>query len=263
MLSYFAAGLSFPLTLLWCLRRCIELQKLPKSFLQAPHIRIVAAGCTHRLEQRILQESNYFHELTSYFPSSCLQLCMVGPEIKPPSSKSKHGSTKKPSKAVAWVHASERFSWCLQRSTVRKFLQVCCGSLSNWSAIYLLLCRIGHGSQHPDSTPSQLNSPGLCRKTYLVRRLESLVSHGIERSLVLKVCPTGRQSSSRTTRAWAAEMLHSKLAGHLTCSICSMRDFHASSHVLMIIWMSLERWRSCCVKRPGSCFSHAATRLLQ
>lgn len=125
MLKVRYAGLSFPMTLLWCIRRTIELQTLPTTLLKASHIRIVAAGCTHRLEQRILQESNYFHELTSYFPSSCLQLCMVGPEMKPVSSRTKKGSTKKANKGLVWVHASQRFSWCVQRSSVRKFLQVC------------------------------------------------------------------------------------------------------------------------------------------
>lgn len=126
MLRVLNAGLSFPMTLLWCIRRTVALQMLPRTLLEASHIRIVAAGCTHRLEQRILQESNYFHELASYFPSSYLQLCMVGPEMKAVSSKSKQGSTKKAPKSLAWVHGSERFSWCVQRSTVRKFLQVCC-----------------------------------------------------------------------------------------------------------------------------------------
>lgn len=111
--------------MLWCVRRSIELGTLPKSWLTSSHIRIVAAGCTHRLEQRILQESNYFHELESYFPSSRLQLCMVGPEMKPTTGpKAKHGSSKKATKTSAWVRATDRFSWCAQRGTIRNFLKV-------------------------------------------------------------------------------------------------------------------------------------------
>lgn len=51
--ALYRAGLSFPLTFLWCVRRSIELQMLPQCWLcwlTASHIRIVVAGCTHCLE---------------------------------------------------------------------------------------------------------------------------------------------------------------------------------------------------------------------
>jgi hypothetical protein len=99
-----------------------------QQLLRSPQLRIVAAGCTHRLEQRILQETNYFHELERYFPHSDIRLCMVGPEIRV--SNMQRGKMKRKGKkkrggkpSPEWVHESKRFAWCVERGTVRAFLR--------------------------------------------------------------------------------------------------------------------------------------------
>lgn len=123
-----AAALSFPLAFCWCVRRLVELQAMPAvSLLRCPKLRIVAAGCTHRLEQRILAETNCFHELEHYFPCSEIKLCMVGPEIRVPKHKVNFsGSSKKGRKAAncEWTKETDRFSWCLSQSTVKDYLKV-------------------------------------------------------------------------------------------------------------------------------------------
>ena len=106
----------------------MEQQALPAAtLLRSPKLRIVAAGCTHRLEQRILQESNCFQELEQYFPHSEVRLCMVGPEVRVPKRKGNaKGSSKKARKGTSceWTKESDRFSWTLQQGTVKGFLKV-------------------------------------------------------------------------------------------------------------------------------------------
>lgn len=105
----------------------MELEALPaEMLLRSPKLRIVAAGCTWRLEQRILEESNCFHELQHYFPHSEIQLCMVGPEIRVPKRKgnSKRNAKKNRKATCEWTKENSRFSCCLQQCTVKEFLKV-------------------------------------------------------------------------------------------------------------------------------------------
>jgi hypothetical protein len=54
----YVAALSFPLSFCWIIRRLVESKALPvESLLRSSKLRIIAAGCTHRLEQRILTGS--------------------------------------------------------------------------------------------------------------------------------------------------------------------------------------------------------------
>jgi hypothetical protein len=132
-------GLSFPMSLLWALRKMVECKTISSAeLLRVPHLRIITAGCSHRLEQRILQESNYFQELTSYLRFSSIELCMVGPEMEAPqqhlgsfggagrAEKSHTVDEGRPPHDLHWVAESDAFKWSTFQGTLLTFLKARC-----------------------------------------------------------------------------------------------------------------------------------------
>ena len=112
------AGLSFPLTFLWALRQMVLNRALSvREALHAPTLRIIAAGCSHRLEQHILQHSNYFEEWPKMLPRTHIDCCMVGPEMQALSNASRLADDH-------WTQVTERLRYKTSQDTLGEALQV-------------------------------------------------------------------------------------------------------------------------------------------
>ena len=126
------AGLSFPVTLLWALRALVSAKAATAAeLLRVPNLRIVAAGCSHRLEQRILEQTSYFDELQTYLPHTKLELVMLGPEIRTMSSVAEKQAA---SDSLCWHRSSDAYSWATWQGTLKQFLQVCIVAMLSHSA---------------------------------------------------------------------------------------------------------------------------------
>jgi hypothetical protein len=111
------AGLSFPLSFLWALRQLVETKAASaQEILRAPRLRVIAAGCSHRLEQRILQETNYFSELSHMLPASQISLCMIGPEMHYTFGAGEHD--------LKWTEETPSFRWTTSTHTLKTFVEV-------------------------------------------------------------------------------------------------------------------------------------------
>ena len=84
--------------------------------LRAPSLRVVAAGCSHRLEQHILQQSNYFKEWVTMLPHTRIDLCMIGPEMRPGAGAA----------SPTWTEMSNRLRYTISEQTLGEFLEVRC-----------------------------------------------------------------------------------------------------------------------------------------
>ena len=110
------------MTLLWALRSLVFAKAASASdLLRIPKLRIVAAGCSHRLERRILEQTNYFNELQKYLPHSEIELCMVGPEMCAHLETRGTGATHQD---LVWHHESAAYRWATWQGTLQGFLTV-------------------------------------------------------------------------------------------------------------------------------------------
>ena len=68
-------GLSFPMTLV----RLIALIRLYKH----KQLNFVIMGASGKVEERLFMKTNYYEELTNFYPEMKLQFFFVGPELSP------------------------------------------------------------------------------------------------------------------------------------------------------------------------------------
>lgn len=93
-------------------------QALPLTeALDAPRLRVIAAGCTHRLEQHILTHSNYFEEWATMLPRTQIDLFMIGPEMQGP--RAVPGTADR-----SWTQVTERLRYTTSRETLGELLEV-------------------------------------------------------------------------------------------------------------------------------------------
>ena len=78
---YTLDGLSFPMTLVWLIAMI--------RFYAKKKLNLVIMGATGKVEERLFLKTNYYEELTNFYPEMMINIYFVGPEL----SKSMHGST--------------------------------------------------------------------------------------------------------------------------------------------------------------------------